>query len=221
MSALKRKHDTFYYDSPSSKRPMPSNSAQHSPLGTFSNGQTHLPPTPLSNPKVKKEQLSAMQRQPEHTIRKEVEEGEPESQLPASDHEQIRQILQQKYDDLMLAFKKKSFEVKTLEGKVKVTQAQLASSHDQLQLLAESRQDLINDLQLKQKKSLQTEQRLRAEQDQTKNELASVQVERDTAVLERDAAQKETSKVESELWEYQQLFDLHVKLLARAQAQIH
>ncbi|KAJ3911828.1 hypothetical protein F5877DRAFT_72884 [Lentinula edodes] len=215
MSALKRKHDTFYYDSPSSKRPMPGNSAQRSPLGTFSNGQTHLPPTPLSNSKVKKEQLSAMQRQPEHTIRKDVEEGEPEKR------EQIRQMLQEKYDDLMLAFKKKSFEVKTLEGKVKVSQAQLASSQDQLQLLAESRQDLINDLQSKQKKSLQTEQRLRAERDQTKNELASVQVERDTAVLERDAAQKETSKVESELREYQQLFDLHAKLLARAQAQIH
>lgn len=58
------------------------------------------------------------------------------------------------------------------------------------------------------------------ERDETKNKLASVQVERDTAVLECDAAQKETSKVKNELREYQQLFDLHAKLLARAQAQI-
>ncbi|KAJ3766513.1 hypothetical protein FB446DRAFT_794026 [Lentinula raphanica] len=215
MSALKRKNDAFYHETPSSKR---SAGAQRMPLGTFVNGQTHYPPTPSSNSKVKEERFSVLEKRPECTKKKEgeEEEEEPESQLPDSEREQIHQDLHQKYDALVLAYQKKSFDTSILENKLKITTAQLASSEEQLQLVEKSRQELIDDFHTKRQRSIQMEQRLRVERDQTKQELASTRVEKDEAISERDAAQKATTRVEEELQEYEQLFALHSKLIARA-----
>ncbi|KAJ3839758.1 hypothetical protein F5878DRAFT_659986 [Lentinula raphanica] len=215
MSTLKRKNDAFYLDTPSSKR---SAGGHRTPLGTFANGQMRYPPTPSSISKVKEEHISSMEKQPGHTNEQEVEEEaeEPESQLPACEREQIHQDLRQKYDELMLAYTKNSFKTKTLEAKLKVMDAQLVSSQEQLKLVGESRQELIKDFHTKHQKSNRTEQRLRAERDQVKKDLAMVRVEKDTAVSERDAAQKTTSQVKEELQEYEQLFALQSKLLARA-----
>ncbi|KAJ3823481.1 hypothetical protein F5880DRAFT_1566904 [Lentinula raphanica] len=237
MSTLKRKNDAFYLDYPSSKRASSGTSIQRTPLGTFVNGQTHLPPTPISNSRLKRENLPLIEKLPEQVKRKEDdedEEDEPESQLPIAgmyliswaetvfllslERERIQQNIQQKYDELVLAFNTKSFEVTTLEGKVKVTQAQLSSSQEQLRLLTESQQELIQDFQQKRKKSIQTEQRLRTERSQFQKDLASVQAERDTAVSERSAAQRAHSQAEEELQDYRQFFVLHARLLTAAQA---
>ncbi|KAJ3718794.1 hypothetical protein C8R42DRAFT_723320 [Lentinula raphanica] len=156
-------------------------------------------------------------KQPEPTNEKEGgEEEEPESQLPASEREQIRQDLSEKYDALMLAYTQKSFEAETLEGKLKNMEALLASSQEQLELVGKSRQELMNELQAKHQKSIQTEQRLRSERDQMKKDLATVRVEKNAAISERDAAQKATSQFKEELQDYEQLFALQSKLLARA-----
>ncbi|KAJ3820045.1 hypothetical protein EV361DRAFT_1012771 [Lentinula raphanica] len=221
MSTLKRKNDAFYLETTSSKRATTGTNIQRTPLRTFVNGQTHLPPTPLSKTRVKQEKLPPIERSPEHNKRKEAEEeeeDEPESQLPIAERERIQQNIQQKYDELVLDFNKKSFEVTTLEGKVKVTQAQLSSSQEQLRHLTDSQKDLIHDFQQKQQKSIQTEQRLRAERNQYQKELASVQAERDTAVSERNAAQMANSQAEEELQDYRQFFVLHARLLTVAQA---
>ncbi|KAJ3745199.1 hypothetical protein EV360DRAFT_90132 [Lentinula raphanica] len=219
MSTLKRSRDTFYHDAPPSKRASPRHNTHCSPLGTIANGHTHFPPTPLSNIKPKQEHFSAIQRPGE---RKEAEdkdeEEEPESQLPTSEREHIQRDLQKKYDDLMLDFKTKSFEVTILEGKMKVAQAQLSSSQEQLRLLTESRQDLINEFQKKQQKYIQTEQRLRAERDRSKKDLAVVQAEKDGMVLERNAAQRANNEAQEELQDYRQFFTSHARLLAGAQA---
>ncbi|KAJ3817967.1 hypothetical protein F5880DRAFT_1617795 [Lentinula raphanica] len=211
MSALKRRKDTFYHDMPSSKR---SAGANQTPLGTLFNAQTHFPPTPLSNSRIKEERFSTVAKQPEPTNEKEGgEEEEPESQLPASEREQIRQDLSEKYDALMLAYTQKSFEAETLEGKLKNMEALLASSQEQLELVGKSRQELMNELQAKHQKSIQTEQRLRSERDQMKKDLATVRVEKNAAISERDAAQKATSQFKEELQDYEQLFALQSKLL--------
>ncbi|KAJ3751579.1 hypothetical protein EV360DRAFT_89603 [Lentinula raphanica] len=221
MSTLKRKNDAFYLESTSSKRTTPSTGAgRRNPLGTLANRHTSLPSTPSSLSKMKKEYTSAMEKEMERSKRNEEEdeEDEPESQLPASEREKNRWALQKEYEELELACKKQVLEIKTLQSEVGVTRAQLASSQEQLQLLGETHQELMNDFQVKQQKSNQTERRLRAERDQCKDHLALVQAERDTAILGCAAAQRATSQAEEELQEYQKLFTLHAKLLAKAQA---
>ncbi|KAJ3752491.1 hypothetical protein EV360DRAFT_88700 [Lentinula raphanica] len=222
MSTLKRTNDTFYIDSPSSKRVSLGKSTQRKPLGTFANGHTHLPPTPLSTSKVKKEYYSAINKGPEPAESKEPEEEEePESQLPINEHAQIQRNLRQEYDELMLAFKKQSYEIKTLENRVQITEAQLASSQEQLQLLGTSRQELIDDIQTKQQKFNQTELRLRVERDCSRNDLASVEAERDRAASECDTAQRAASKAEEELQEYREFFALQGRLLTKSRTRSH
>ncbi|KAJ3822662.1 hypothetical protein F5880DRAFT_1613584 [Lentinula raphanica] len=214
MSVLKRRRDTFYIDSPS-KRPVPG--SQRKPLSTFQ--WTDYPSSSYSSInylKIKNERLPYANREPEYTKR--TEEEEPESQLPASVREDLRQNLQLEYDELKLAFNDQVYKTKTLEGELSAAQAQLASSQKQLDLLRESHQALMNDFHNKNQKSLQTERRLRAERDQYKGDLGLVGADRDAAVLERDVAQSTVSRAEEELREYQQFFALHSRLLTRAQA---
>ncbi|KAJ3838671.1 hypothetical protein F5878DRAFT_681636 [Lentinula raphanica] len=224
MSALKRKRDTFYIETPSKR---PGTGTQRNPLSTFANGlTTHLPPTPSSVSKVKKEHFPSANREPEYTKR--IDEEEAESQLPASEREEIRQNLQLEYDQLKLVYKDKVFETKTLEGQLLTAQAQLASTQEQLQLLRENHQALVKDFHNKNQKSLQTERRLRGERDQFREDLVLVRsdrdaaaVERDAAIVERDVAQRASRKAEEELREYQEFFALHSRLVARAQAPSH